>query len=317
MLNVAVDLGGTRTKVGVLKDGELLGCSMKESFSQDDFTVSIARLKEQINELLSEHAISSEQVDGVGLAFPGLVDVMEKKVISTNAKYDQAGGFNFTEWAAAEWGAKFAIENDARAALVGEWQSGVGKGVDNIVMMTIGTGIGGVCLMKGKLLLGAHFQAGVLGGHFTVNYHGGRCSCGNLGCVEAEASTWRIAELIKGHGNFSASLLADADKLDYKALFEAAAKDDPLASELLEKSLNVWAAGLVNMIHAYDPEMVILHGGVMADKDIILPYVEDYIKKYAWTPWGEVKVEASSSTDYAALYGMDFLCRGCIEELYF
>ena len=88
------------------------------------------------------------------------------------------------------WNVDFFIDNDARLAAVGEWKYGAGKDTDNLVVMTIGTGIGTSVIMNGKLLRGKHFQAGCLGGHFSVKYNGSMCTCGNSGCVEAYASTW-------------------------------------------------------------------------------------------------------------------------------
>jgi len=309
MISVAVDLGGTRTKVGIIKNDELVGYSIEESTSQDSFLNSIENLAKQINKLLVENSINVNQVNCVGLAFPGLVNVKENKVISTNEKYNQAKEFNFNNWAKSNWNAKFKIENDARAALIGEWQYGVGKSIDNLVMLTFGTGIGGVCLIEGKLLYGKHFQAGVLGGHLTISMNGDKCSCGNIGCVEVEASTWKLKELITNHRMFEDSILAKVEKLDYKALFDAARKSDEVAKEIKEHSLKAWAAGVVNMIHAYDPEVVILHGGIMNSADIIIPFIQKYVSDKAWTPWGKVKIVQSSSLDYAALMGMNYFCK--------
>ncbi|NOX66149.1 MAG: ROK family protein [Chlorobi bacterium] len=308
MINVAIDLGGTRTKVGILKEDNLLGYSIEDSSSQDSFTVSMENLTNIINRLLSNNSVNKNEVNGIGLAFPGLVDVKNNKVISTNEKYNSAKGYDFYSWAEGNWNAKFKIENDARAALIGEWQFGIGKGIDNLVMMTIGTGIGGVCLIEGKLLYGKHYQAGVLGGHFTIDYNGTKCNCGNIGCVESEASTWRLKELITNHKMLDGSLLAKAEILDYETLFNAARKNDKLAIDLMNHSLNTLAAGVVNMIHAYDPEIVILHGGVMKSADMIIPFIQDYVNKHAWTPWGKVKIVQSSSIDYSALFGMNYLC---------
>ncbi|VAX16457.1 Glucokinase [hydrothermal vent metagenome] len=314
MINIAIDLGGTRTKVGILKEYELLSYSVEDSFSQDSFSVSLTKLTDQINKLLADNSVKADEINGVGLAFPGIVDTVQNKVISTNEKFNQAIEFDFYKWAKDNWNAKFKLENDARAAIIGEWQFGIGKGIDNLVMMTIGTGIGGVCLIEGKLLHGKHFQAGVLGGHSTIDYHGGKCTCGNIGCVESEASTWKLKELITNHKMLDKSILSKAEVFDFKTLFDAARKKDEIATELMKRSLSAWAAGVVNLIHAYDPEMVILHGGVMKSSDIIIPFIQSYVDDHAWTPWGKVKVVKSSSPDFAALWGMNYLCSSIKEK---
>jgi len=307
MKTIAVDLGGTRTKVGIIESNSILDYSLADSHSDESFDVTIGNLEKLIDTLLSKNKISTEALKGIGFAFPGIVDVKKSRVISTNKKFDQARAFDFTAWAQSVWKLPVVLENDARAALAGEWQCGAGKGCDNIVMMTLGTGVGGVCLIEGKLLYGKHFQAGVLGGHFTVNYDKNICTCGNVGCVEAIASSWNIKQKIRTHTNFPGSLLAKEVDYDYEALFKCYQAGDGVAVEILNESLKAWAAGTVTMVHAYDPELVILHGGVMKSADIIIPFVQDWVRKYAWTPWGEVKIRKSSSEDLAALYGMHYL----------
>src|ERR1019366_9751574 len=98
--------------------------------------------------------------------------------------------------------------------LVGEWKHGAGRSSDNVVMITLGTGIGTAAIIEGKLLRGAHGQAGVLGGHSTVCYGGRACSCGNVGCAEAEASTAFLAEIARTDADFTASQLAHEPVLD-------------------------------------------------------------------------------------------------------
>lgn len=309
MKSINIDLGGTRAKVGIIENGNIIDHSICNSSSMADFSETIENLEIQINTLLGKNKINIDDVVGIGLACPGIVDVKTNRVISTNEKFAKSVEFNFNKWAKTKWGLKIVLDNDARAALIGEWQNGSGKGYDNIVMMTLGTGIGGVCLINGELLYGKHFQAGVLGGHFTVKYDGEMCNCGNIGCVEAISSSWRIKEKITSHKNYKRSKLFNEDKHDYKTLFKYYREDDNVAKEIINESLKAWAAGVVTMIHAYDPEIVIMHGGVMKSDDIILPFIQDWVNKYAWTPWGNVKVCQSSSLDFTALYGTDYLIR--------
>src|SRR5204862_7534651 len=147
-------------------------------------------------------------LNGIALAFPGIVNPVSKKIISTNKKYDDGPQLNLEEWVSQRWNTAFYIENDARMAVVGEWVFGAGRGSNDIVAVTIGTGIGSSAIIEGRLLRGKHFQAGCLGGHFTVQYNGNECTCGNIGCVEAQASTWSISRMIKADPGFSKSSLA-------------------------------------------------------------------------------------------------------------
>jgi glucokinase len=162
-------------------------------------------------------------------------------------------------------------------------------------------------------LIGKHFQAGNLGGHFVVNHKGTSCTCGNVGCVEAEASTWRLPSLLKGNPAFSRSSMKNEEVLDFKALFHHAGNNDPLAIEVLGHCLSAWAAGIITMVHAFDPEMLILSGGIMKSSAVILPALQEKVNKLAWTPWGKVKLTEAKFPDSAALYGGDFLVRSSIK----
>ena len=102
------------------------------------------------------------------------------------------------------------MDNDARLAVAGEWWQGAARGKNNVVMMTIGTGIGTGVVIDGRLLYGQHFQAGSLGGHFVLDYKGRRCSCGNKGCVEALSSSFFLPTIVREHALLSESFKRDA-----------------------------------------------------------------------------------------------------------
>ncbi|HXY39690.1 MAG TPA: ROK family protein, partial [Vicinamibacteria bacterium] len=171
------------------------------------------------------------------------------------------------------------------------------------VMMTLGTGVGGAAMVGGRLLRGRHFQAGVLGGHLLADVLGRRCTCGARGCVEAEASTWALPQLAREQPGFERSRLAAAEQLDFEALFACAEAGDAVALALRERCLRVWGAGAVSMIHAWDPELLVVGGGVMAAAGTVLPAIEAYVHAHAWTPWGKVNVRQASLGSDAALLG--------------
>ncbi|MEP7317329.1 MAG: ROK family protein [Panacibacter sp.] len=205
------------------------------------------------------------------------------------------------------WQTTLQLENDARAALIGEWQYGKGKGYNDLVLMTIGTGVGSSAVIEGKVLRGKHFQAGCLGGHFTINLNGEKCNCGNYGCVEIEASTWNIERIAKANEMYEASLLAKESRIDFESIFRCAKVDDELSVMLRDQCVNVWSACAVNLIHAYDPEVLVIGGGVMASADFIVPYIQQKVSENAWTPWGNVQIAAAENINTAALLGSAYL----------
>jgi len=171
------------------------------------------------------------------------------------------------------------------------------------VMVTLGTGVGTAVVMEGKLLRGRHFQAGCLGGHFVVNYKGNPCNCGNIGCLEAEAATWNLEAQVREHPNFTQSKLFKSIKIDFDILFTTALAGDQVAIEVRDHCLNIWAAGVISFIHAYDPEVVILGGGILKSAEVIIPFIQEKVKKQAWTPWGDVLIRRSELQDQAAIRG--------------
>ena len=195
------------------------------------------------------------------------------------------------------------MENDARMALLGEQYAGSVRGVQDIAMITLGTGIGAAAMMLGKLVRGAHAQAACLGGHMPVNYLGHKCTCGNVGCAEAEASGWSLPRIVRETRGFKKSSLANVARIDFRALFTAARNGDAVASAVQQHCLKVWAANAVALVHAYDPEVVVFGGGVMQSADDILPFVEEHVEKHVWTSWGTPRVCAAALGGNAALLG--------------
>jgi len=300
---IGIDLGGTRVKLGLVKDDVLIDKKIIPAQSAKGLAASLPIIKEHIDSLLNTNNVSAKNFKGIGFGFPGLVDPKANKILSTNAKYDDALNIQLDDWVEENWSVDFFMDNDARLAAVGEWKFGAGQDTDDLVVMTIGTGIGTSVITEGKLLRGKHFQAGCLGGHFSVKYDGRMCNCGNEGCAEAYAATWSLKERIKEHKDFKKSFLSNAAVIDFETLFMAADKNDALAIEFKNECIEVWSAAIVNLIHAYDPEVVVIGGGVMHRHEELIPLIKIKVHQHAWTPWGKVDIRASTLLADAGLYG--------------
>jgi len=311
---VAIDLGGTIIKIGLLKDGQLVDRKEIVAQSASGLKPQLPKLETVVNQLVQANHLQKEAVLGIGFSFAGLVDSVANRILSTNQKYDDGSETDLVGWARKKWNWPLFAMNDARMALLGEWQHGAGQGCTELVTVTLGTGIGSAVLIGCELLIGKHFQAGNLGGHFTVNHKGTTCTCGNIGCVEAEASTWRLPSLLKEHSEFGQSAIKNEKVLDFRALFHHAGNNDRVAKEVLNHCFSAWAAGIITMIHAFDPERIILSGGIMKSSSIILPALQEKVNNLAWTPWGKVKLVEAKYPDSAALYGADYLVRSSINR---
>ncbi len=308
--SIGIDLGGTRIKIGLAAEGTVQSKRIIPANAGGGLQSNLENLKEEIDLLLVEAGLHPESINGIGLAFPGIVDPKRKKILSTNDKYDDAINMDMEAWVKHHWGLPFFLDNDARMAAVGEWKFGAGQHTDNLVVMTIGTGIGTAAIIEGKLLRGKHFQAGCLGGHFSIQYNGRLCNCGNVGCVEAYGSSWSLKEQLLSSANHADQLPATAGVHDFATLFEAAKKNDQVARKIQQEYLDVWAAGVINLIHAYDPEIVVLGGGVLNSHLDIIPFITNKVKKHAWCPWGEVQIRPSQLLSNAGILGVVY----CLEN---
>ncbi|MBB3697240.1 ROK family protein [Flammeovirga yaeyamensis] len=313
MRNICIDLGGTNIKAGIIENDQLLYSCSAPSMSDQSFLKVVLVLEELIDQLLEKTKTQIDSIGGIGLCMPGIVDVDNNRVLAINAKHEEAIQFDFNGWANTTYQLPIVMENDARTALVGEWQQGEGRGTDDIVMMTLGTGIGGAAMINGKLLHGKHYQAGCLGGHFTVDINGSQCNCGNIGCVESQSASWRLPSLIEETPG-GKELLKQESTIDFKRLFDLTREGNQVAKNVVENIMKVWSAGIVNMIHAYDPDRVIVSGGIMNSKDIILPFMQEWVDKYAWTANHRVEVKASIDTENIALWGINYLVNEKINQ---
>jgi glucokinase len=303
MKALAVDIGGTHANCGLVENERILVHETVDLSGTNSIRAVLSRLSEVFQRLVNRQSLSCRDFQGIAVGFPGLVDSRIGRVVSTNKKYDDATEVDFCAWARDTLGLPLRIENDARLALLGECYAGAARGFSDIVMITLGTGIGGVAMIEGKLLRGKHAQAGCLGGHIPVQFNGRPCTCGGIGCAEAEASGWALPGIVQDTPGSSESSLAGCSQVGFKQLFEEAKRGDKVALAVRDRCLNIWAVDSVALIHAYDPEVIVIGGGVMESADIILPYIETYVHQYAWTPWGKVRIRPAELANNAALVG--------------
>jgi len=300
---LAVDIGGTHANCGLVENDRILTHESVDLTGTTNIRAVLSRVGDVLLQLVNQHSPSLTDFQGIAVGFPGLVDSRIARVVSTNKKYDDAPEVDFCAWARDTFGLSLRIENDARLALLGESYAGAARGFGDVVMMTLGTGIGGVAMIEGKLLRGKHAQAGCLGGHIPVLFNGRPCTCGGIGCAEAEASGWSLPGVVRGVPGFPESSLSSIANISFKHLFEEAERGDRVAQIVRDRCLNIWAVDAVALIHAYDPEVIVIGGGVMERADIISPYIEAYVQKYAWTPWGKVQIRNAELANNAALVG--------------
>jgi glucokinase len=286
---LCIDFGGTAVKLGVLSAGAPLATSR---FPVDDGVDPLGRAESAARDLIMAAGVD---VTAVGVALPGVVDRRAGTLVRAHDKYTSLAGVDVRAWAEQAFGAPAAIENDARAALVGETVHGVAAGARDAVLMTIGTGIGTAAMIDGVVLRGATDHAGILGGHVTVDIDAAACNCGNVGCAESLASTWAL----RTHP-------------DLRALVEAAGHDRG-ARDVLDRFVRVWGAALVTLCHAYDPAVAIVSGGVLAARDAIVPGLTAHLERHLWSSAHRPVVVVPDRPDLSVLRGLAVITRKGID----
>lgn len=299
MTQLCIDFGGTNIKLGLWNNGSVVA---SEEFRVSGTTRDLATVERRSRALCAGAAVT-----GVGIAVPGVVDRRAGRLVRAHGKYEYLDGVDLKAWGEAQFGASVALENDARAALIGETAYGCAAGEKDAVMVTLGTGIGTAAIIDGVVLRGAHDHAGILGGHLTVDVDGPRCSCGNIGCAEALASTWAIGGLLgelPAHGEHAGR---DADEpIGMKEIIEAALAPDPdaVAGRVLDRFCRVWGAVIVGLCHAYDPDVVIVSGGIMRAGDLLLPRFQEYADAYLWSSSYRPRFVTPERPDLSVLRGL-------------
>jgi glucokinase len=305
MAYLAVDLGGSHVACGVVADGALVA---SDTLSLPDSNKLVTVLPALSTTLLRLRETAKHRIDGVGLGFCGLVHERENRIVSTNGKFVDAPDLDLNDWASSTLDAPLRVANDARLALRGEMFAGAGRGALDVVMFTLGTGIGGVVALNGELPAGAHGLAACLGGHVPLTLQGRRCTCGGHGCAESEASGWALPIICREQPDFASSRLATA-KLNFLNLFALAEEGDAVAIRVRDHCLHVWGTMTVAAVLAYDPAVVIFGGGVMKAASTILPSVQAYVRDNTGVPLSEPRILAAALGNQAALYGVESLFR--------
>jgi len=279
---VGVDLGGTNLKLGLVSaEGEpLLRHSAATEADRGPDHV-LARIADAVRALCDAASIGLADVSAVGLGAPGPVDWKAGVVVFAP---------NLSGWRDIPARDRLhqnldrpvVLENDANAAAYGEFRCGAGRDVRNLVLLTLGTGIGGGIVLDGRLFRGPTDTGAELG-HMVIRHGGRRCGCGNRGCLEAYASaTAVVARMREALQAGERSRLADSADLTCEDIFAAAEAGDALAKRIVEETADYLASGITSILHVLNPEMVVLTGGMMGAGDKFLNEIRRRVRETAF-----------------------------------
>lgn len=309
---IGVDLGGTNIKIGIIDDlGSILYSNSIPTDADKGFEATFNNITNLIARTIGDSPIPRSELSGIGFGCPGLIDSVNG-VVRELPNMPGWVNVHLGEMIYKKFELKTRVDNDVRAATLGEYKFGAGKGASNLICITIGTGIGSGIILDGKLIKGSTLCAGEIG-HMTLQEHGGPiCGCGNTGCLEALGSASSIVrradELLSGGRPSKIREVKGDGPLTAEVVAQAAQKGDAPAQRILFETGRWIGIGLANVINLLNPEIIIIGGGVANAGELILGPIRETIKKRTLRlPGDSVRVEHALLGEQAGIIGSSLL----------
>jgi glucokinase len=270
---IGIDLGGTKIGTGIVDlEGRVHERDYQPTQAQEGAEEGIRRMTSTARRLMARAGIESQDVLSIGVGAPGPLDIPKGLLIDPP---------NLPSWCDVPLGQAIEremqiptyLENDANAAAIGEYLYGAGRGTRNMLYVTVSTGIGGGLILNGRIYHGARGGAGEVG-HTTLLPDGPLCSCGNRGCLEALASGTAVAregrELVR---RGIATLIQGAEEsISARDVVEAMRGGDPYAASIVDRAMHHLGIGMANLVNLFNPEMIVIGGGLSnLGEDLLAP----------------------------------------------
>lgn len=298
-----VDIGGTTCKMGLFEtNGQLLEKWEIPTRTEDCGSKILADVAKAIDDKLEELGIAKEEVKGIGIGIPGPVN--EEGVVNGCVNLGW-GVVDVVSDLGKMTGLVVKAGNDANVAALGEMWQGGGKGFENIIMVTLGTGVGGGVVIGGKMVAGTNGAGGEIGHMFVNGEETETCGCGKKGCLEQYSSATGIVRMAKKKmiEEERPTLLSESYPLTAKDVFDAAKANDTVALEVVEENTKILGTALAQIACVVDPEVFVIGGGVSKAGQIILNHVQKYYKERTFYACRNAEFKLAELGNDAGMYG--------------
>ena len=302
---LGIDIGGTAVKFGLVNgEGVMVSEVSEYSVKFDNYeTPIIETVVKSAKEFMSKNNKNFFDINGIGVSATGGINSKLGIVEGSAGHIKNWEGTNIKKRLEAEFGMNTVVLNDANAAALGEMWKGAAKGRENVVVMTIGTGVGGGIIVDSKILLGSKGFAGEIG-HIPVNVDGEECSCGNTGCIEHYGSTSALVRNIKNAVISGEIIGINEDEIDGRLIFKQVSAGNKVVIKYVDEWINYISAALVGLVHIFNPEMVILGGGVSKQKEFFVDKVRDKVLHSVMDNFAQsLSIEAAERGNNAGIIG--------------
>ena len=297
-----VDIGGTTVKLGLFSEaGAIVEKWEIVTRTEDEGSAILPDIAEAINSKLEQHGIEKEQVLGIGVGVPAPVTVDGIVNGSANLGWKYKNAKKELEELT---GLKAEFGNDANVAALGEMWKGGGVGYRNMIMVTLGTGVGGGIIINGKILTGENGASGEIG-HMCVNLEEtDTCGCGGHGCLEQYASATGISRLArKKMEHETRTTILTKEDLSAKAVFDAVKEGDEVANEIATEMGNYLGHAMADMAAVVDPAVFVIGGGVSKAGEVLLSFIEKPFMEKAFFANKNVKFKLATLGNDAGICG--------------
>jgi glucokinase len=317
VFTIGVDIGGTKIDTALVDAaGNIITSYYRYIDPGKDPDKAIADVIDSARICISQ---SGKTASAIGIGVAGQID-KERGIVRRSPNLPDWHDVPIKEKLEAALKITASVNNDVRVITWGEWQHGAGKGVNDLVCLFLGTGIGGGVVSNGQLLEGCQNTAGELG-HMTVVAGGRKCHCPNDGCLEAYAGGWGIAERAQDAvranpqaGNALVELAGDISKISSITVAEAYKNGDPLAHRLIKDTAKYLAAGLVTIVNAFNPCLIILGGSVILGLTDLVPAVDARVRAQALqTPVEKLRITTAALGNKSGVIGAAALARSLVK----
>ena len=300
---VGIDIGGTTVKLGLFDlNGELLDKWEIETRKTEKGRYILSDIAKSIDSILSKKNINKNEVKGVGVGVPGPVKDNGAVVGCVNLGWPV---FNVEKSLEEILNLPVKVANDANIAALGEMFKGGGNGYENMIMVTLGTGVGGGVIINGQILAGNNGAGGEIG-HITVNPHEKEsCNCGRKGCLEQYTSATGIVKIAKEilvKEDYDSNL-RNIENITAKDIFDLAKNNDKLALKIVEKFSNILGRALANISIICNPEVFVIGGGVSKAGDILLDNIKKYYLENAFHATVDTQFKLATLGNDAGIFG--------------
>lgn len=314
---IGIDVGGTNVKIALVDDnGKIIYSNSVPTYAKMGYEYTVNNIKQAIRDLMKETNTTPTDIEGIGFDFPGQVDC-KTGVVKLAPNIPGWVNVPIAQMIEDEFHIPTRIDNDVRCAALGELKFGAGRGCENFICITVGTGIGSGIVINGKVVRGATNAAGELG-HIKLQMNGGPiCGCGDTGCLEAFASGPAIVAMaqdyIKGGKStkFREMAAAEGGEITPYMVAKAAEEGDPVAKRIFEIVGEYIGIGLTSVINLLNPERVIIGGGVAESGELLLAPIRKTIKERAMVVAGNaVEIVPAQLGNSAGVIGASMLIEG-------